>query len=93
MGFYFNDPSGLGSWWINDDETPASARKRIEKESGTVLMNLPENDWMLVPGNPAEPVPTNDPQTIARRAMLLQGAVNDITRAMSNLKKILDENG
>ena len=72
MGFYYNDPSGLGSWYIEDGETPAQARQRIEKNNGVVLMNLPVNDWMLVPGYAAGPVPTNDPATI-ERARILKG--------------------
>lgn len=70
-GYYYNDPSGLGSWWVNDGETPEQARLRNEQMSGTPLMNLPVGD-MASPGRLGGIVPTNDPATIAR-AQALQG--------------------
>jgi hypothetical protein len=42
MGAYYNDPSGLGSWYVPDGQTPAQALADIKAETGQTFSPLLE---------------------------------------------------
>lgn len=56
MGYYYNDPTGLASWWVDDGEQPAQALARWQETAGLVVDDrviISQSEQQLAPQAPA----------------------------------------
>ena len=79
MGYYYNDPSGLGSWYVQDNQTPQQAITQIQQDSGVTLSPILSYSIAHTPattqpngGNPAPKNTTSPPKPVSYST---QGAV------------------
>ena len=71
-GAYYNDPSGLGSWWVPAGETPAQALQDTLTQTGATVSpiltysvaNTPAAQVAIGAPTPLPPAPTLPPPTV-----------------------------